>query len=93
MVTRSIISNASVIFIEEPENHLHPEIQKRFLSFIKSIKSKQFILSTHSSVFLDPFLVDKIFYVYYNGEVKVTDETSKSEMLYFILIPRCLHRG
>jgi predicted ATPase len=81
MVTISVDSDASIIFIEEPENHLHPEIQKRFLLFIKGIRSKQFILSTHSSVFLDPFLVDKIFYVYYDREVKVTDETSKSEIL------------
>ncbi|HUS76117.1 MAG TPA: ATP-binding protein [Methanothrix sp.] len=84
MITISIDSNASIIFIEEPENHLHPEIQKRFLHFIKDIRSKQFILSTHSSVFLDPFLVDKIFYVYFDGEVKVTDETSKSEILYIL---------
>jgi predicted ATP-dependent endonuclease of OLD family len=84
MVSISIDSQASFIFIEEPENHLHPEIQKRFLLFIKDIKSKQFILSTHSSVFLDPFLVDKIFYVYYDGKVKVTDETSKSEILHVL---------
>lgn len=81
IVTISLDSDASFIFIEGPESHLHPEIQKKVLDFIKNVRSKQFILSTHSSVFLDPFSVDKIYYVFYDKEVKITDETSKSEIL------------
>lgn len=50
------------LLIEEPESHLHPEMQKKLLAFFKSIKSRQFILSTHSSIFLDPYTVDKIYF-------------------------------
>ncbi|MCX6668847.1 MAG: AAA family ATPase [Methanothrix sp.] len=82
MVTFAIDSDCAIIFIEEPENHLHPEIQKKILGFIKSVKSKQFLLSTHSNIILNPYIVDKIFYVYFNKTVIVSDETSKSEILY-----------
>ena len=70
------------LLIEEPESHLHPEMQKRLLSFLKAIKSRQFLLSTHSSIFLDPYTVDKIYYCNFNNGVELTDETSKSEILY-----------
>lgn len=82
MITFSLDFEYNLIMIEEPENHLNPEIQKRFLSFIKKIKSRQFIMSTHSSIFLDPFIVDKIIYTEFDEYIKVKDETSKSEILY-----------
>lgn len=82
MVTFAIDSDCTFMFIEEPESHLHPEMQKKFLSFIKNIKSKQFLLSTHSNIFLDPYNVDKIFYTHFDRNVIISDETSKSEMLY-----------
>ena len=70
------------LLIEEPESHLHPEMQKKLLAFLKTIKSRQFILSTHSSIFLDPYTVDKIYYCNFNNGVEITHETSKSEILY-----------
>ncbi|MCX6681016.1 MAG: AAA family ATPase [Methanothrix sp.] len=72
LVTFSIDSDCSMIFIEEPENHLHPEMQKKFLNFIRGIKSKQFILSTHSNIFLNPNIVDKIFYVSFLNNVRAS---------------------
>ena len=68
--------------IEEPESHLHPDMQKRFLKFVNDIKSKQFFFSTHSSVFLNPNITNKIFYTEFKDEVKVSDQTSKSAILY-----------
>lgn len=83
MITFAIDSDCTLMLIEEPENHLHPEMQKKFLNFIKTINVKQFILSTHSNVFLDPTVVDKIFYIFFNNNNTVaSDETSKSEILY-----------
>jgi hypothetical protein len=43
---------APIIAIEEPENHLHPELVKRFLAKVKE-SSKQVFIVTHS-----PFIVD-----------------------------------
>ncbi|HET7152549.1 MAG TPA: AAA family ATPase, partial [Candidatus Kapabacteria bacterium] len=70
-----------LILIEEPENHLHPEMQRRLLAHLFNIADKQFFLTTHSNIFLDPTYVDKIFITTYDGEVHVTDAFSKAEAL------------
>lgn len=52
-----------IILIDEPELHLHPEIQKRFVEFLLEIsKDFQVILTTHS-----PILVKQIMY---NDQIK-----------------------
>jgi predicted ATP-dependent endonuclease of OLD family len=41
-----------VLIIDEPELHLHPSLQDKFIQYLKSISSeKQMILSTHSPYF------------------------------------------
>jgi hypothetical protein len=41
-----------VLIIDEPELHLHPSLQEKFIQYLKSISSeKQIILSTHSPYF------------------------------------------
>lgn len=72
------LTNYSTYLIEEPENHLHAEYQKRLLSFFKRQVTKQFVLSTHSNIFLDPNIVDKIIYTDFLDNVKVSDVTSRS---------------
>lgn len=52
------LTDHNVILLEEPENHLHAAFQKRLLKYIRSTKSKQFFITTHSSVFLDTNMVD-----------------------------------
>jgi len=45
-----------VVIIDEPENHLHPEIQKSLLpSLAKAFPKCQFIIATHS-----PFIISSI---------------------------------
>jgi len=82
MISLILANNYTLYCIEEPESHLHPEMQKKFLKFIKKQTSKQFVFSTHSSVFLDTNIVDKIYFVEYDGKVKVSDQTSKSSILH-----------
>lgn len=48
----------SMFFIEEPETHLHPGMQRKFLELILKInklenKNHQFFITTHSNHFLD----------------------------------------
>jgi predicted ATPase len=48
----------ALLFIEEPENHLHPAAQKGLCAVFKSLAktdSKQFILTTHSDFVLRQF--------------------------------------
>lgn len=83
MITFALNADHSLICLEEPESHLHPEMQKRFLSFIKGIENKQFIISTHSNIFLNSLQVDKIFHVQYiEREVHLSDESTNAGILF-----------
>lgn len=70
------------IIVEEPESHLHPSMQRKLLQVCKARTQKQFFFSTHSSVFLDLTLVDKIFHTeMVGGAIKVSDDTSRAVVL------------
>lgn len=46
-----------IILIDEPELHLHPKIQEKFISFLLSIsKDVQVIITTHSPILIKQFL-------------------------------------
>ena len=48
----SIVDDA-VCCIEEPEIHLHPELQKKFIRYIQAKTNNQYLISTHSNAFFD----------------------------------------
>lgn len=53
---RSRIDEEFAVVIDEPENHLHPELQRSVLpSLIRSFPSAQFIVATHN-----PFIVTAV---------------------------------
>lgn len=70
-----------VVFIEEPENHMHPDMQRKLLNFFKQETKKQWFLTTHSNVFLDSTLIDKIFFTHFDEEVIVDDATTRASIL------------
>lgn len=78
----SLDGTHQLLLIEEPENHLHPDFQRRLLSFLNSVEGRQFILTTHSPVFLNPTMVDRIYLCKYEGgEIKIRDHTSRMDAL------------
>jgi predicted ATPase len=55
--------DGSLLLIEEPEIHLHPDAVHKFLSLVEKISSedhKQVLITTHSPVLLDAISFDKI---------------------------------
>lgn len=78
----SFEEKTNLVCIEEPESHLHPDMQRRLLFYLKQHSEKQLILSTHSNVFLNNALVDKVLVTSYDGKkISVSDATSRASVL------------
>jgi predicted ATP-dependent endonuclease of OLD family len=43
----------ALFFIEEPEMHLHPGLQRKLIEVMKTMRGHQFFITTHSNHFLD----------------------------------------
>lgn len=61
-----VIHENSIVCIEEPEIHLHPELQRKFINFLGKTKNVYFI-TTHSNVFLDSRYNTSIYHVQNDG--------------------------
>ena len=64
-------TDASLVLFEEPETHLHPHLQRRFIEFLTGL-DKQVLMTTHSPVMLDATDRARIYRVEFaNGATKV----------------------
>lgn len=76
---RLIEMGGQLIAIEEPENYLHPKLQKTFVGAVKELvgSQKQIFLSTHSPFIFDRVNLSSIWFVYKDGlEGKVQNISS-----------------
>lgn len=61
-----------VAIIDEPENHLHPELQRTFLgNLIKAFPNVQFIVATHNPFMITAEKNSNVFVLNYNEHHKV----------------------
>jgi len=71
-----------LMIIDEPELHLHPQIQERYLSIIQKASvdfDLQFIIATHSPVFINTTTIDKVFRFYNNSFTEVINPDIEPE--------------
>jgi len=45
--------NEQIVCIEEPELHMHPELQKKFIEYLEKETTNQYFITTHSASILD----------------------------------------
>lgn len=62
-----VMNDNKVVCIEEPEIHLHPELQRKFLDFLIDETNNIYFISTHSNIFVDFHRDLKINHISYNG--------------------------
>ena len=79
-------SPSKIIAIEEPEAHLHPQHQIKFLNFIKSKDDFQVFITTHSPNLASQVPIESIFYckndeVYPIRECKISLNSDNIEFL------------
>jgi len=56
VLLKTTISGANIVLIDEPEMGLHPDLQRRFIEYLRRLaneKEVQFFLATHSPVLLN----------------------------------------
>lgn len=69
-----------VVTIDEPENHLHPEMQRSILrNFIKAFPNVQFIVATHNPFIITSIPDSNVYVLKYNQNNRVT--TSRLDLV------------
>ena len=69
---RSQIDDRFVVIIDEPENHLHPELQRRLLpSFLAAFPTAQFIVATHNHFMVSAVAESNVYVLDYAENRKV----------------------
>ncbi len=76
----------SIVSFEEPETHLDPAMQRKLLTFLRAQTDHQYLVSSHSPVFINEFTTDDSeIYRVCNLEGSTTVEAKNAPLLHKIL--------
>jgi hypothetical protein len=72
---RSLTASRFVVVIDEPENHLHPQLQQNLLpSFLRAFPRAQFIVATHNPFIVSAQRSSSVYVLQYNSARRVVSE-------------------
>jgi predicted ATPase len=83
LASAATILNEQVVCIEEPELHMHPELQKKFIEYLEKETTNQYFITTHSASILDKPNTS-IFHVTINDGVSTVSPVSSSSQRFSV---------
>ncbi len=83
LASAATILNEQIVCIEEPELHMHPELQKKFIEYLEKETTNQYFITTHSASILDKPNTS-IFHVTINDGVSTVSPVSSSSQRFSV---------
>lgn len=83
MASAATTLNDQIVCIEEPELHMHPELQKKFIEYLEKETTNQYFITTHSASILDRPSTS-IFHVSNNDGVSIVTPVSSPAQRYSV---------
>lgn len=84
MCSALVIHENCIVCIEEPEIHLHPELQRKFIRFLSETSNTYFI-TTHSNIFLNQELDSTVYHVLHDGLKSSIRECGRDKASFLVL--------